>query len=55
MEFEGRGTFIDLGTISLKRLGGKLAPKLVYIVLREELLNFSEVAPREPSGFLYVY
>ena len=28
------------GTFSLKLLGGKLAPKLVYFVLRKELLNF---------------
>ena len=27
------------GTISLKLLGGKLAPKLVYFVLRKELLK----------------
>ena len=31
------------GTISLNLLGGKLAPKLVYLVLRKELLNFSEI------------
>ena len=38
---------IDLGTISLtKLLGGKLAPNLVYLVLRKELLNLSEMAPR---------
>ena len=29
----------NLGTVSLKLLGGKLAPKLVYFVLRTELLN----------------
>ena len=29
----------NLGAISLKRLGYKLAPKLVYFVLRKELLN----------------
>ena len=36
------------GAISLKLLGGKLAPKLVYMVLRKELLNVysSETAPR---------
>ena len=34
-----------LGAVSL-RLGGKLAPELVYVVLRKELLNFSlEAAP----------
>ena len=27
------------GTVSLKLLGGKLAPKLVYLVLRKELLK----------------
>ena len=27
------------GTISLKLLGGKLAPNLVYLVLRKELLK----------------
>ena len=37
----------DQGTISLKLLGGKLAPKLVYFALRKELINFSEMAPRE--------
>ena len=30
---------IELGTISLKLLGGKLAPNLVYLVLRKELLK----------------
>ena len=30
---------ILLGTVSLKLLGGKSAPKLVYFVLRKELLN----------------
>ena len=35
----------DLGTISLKLLRGKLALKLVYFVLRKELLNFSETVP----------
>ena len=30
---------MDLGAISLKLLEGKLAPKLVYFVLRKELLN----------------
>ena len=34
------------GTVSLKLLGGKLAPKLGYFVLRKELLNFSETVPR---------
>ena len=29
----------DLGAISLKLLGGKLAPKLVYFVLRKKLLT----------------
>ena len=31
--------FIVQGAISLKLLGGKLAPKLVYIVLGKELLK----------------
>ena len=35
----------DQGTISLKHLGGKIAPKLVYFVLKKELLNVSEMAP----------
>ena len=30
---------VDQGTISLKLLGGKLAPKLVYFVLRKEVLK----------------
>ena len=33
------------GAISLKLVGGKLAPKLLYFVLKKELLNFSETAP----------
>ena len=33
-----------LGPIALKLLGDKLAPKLVYNVLRKVLLNFSEMA-----------
>ena len=44
-----------LGAVSLKLLGGKLAPKLVYFVLRKELLNLSEMAPwshgRSPKYF----
>ena len=28
-----------------KPVGGKMAPKLVYIVLEKELLNFSVTAP----------
>ena len=28
------------GAVSLKLAGGQLAPKLVYFVLRTELLNF---------------
>ena len=36
---------INLGTISLKHVGGKTAPKLVYFVLEKELINFSEMAP----------
>ena len=38
-------TFEHLGVISLKLLRGELAPKLVYFVLKKELLNFSEIAP----------
>ena len=34
------------GAISLKLLGGKLAPKLIHFVLRKELLRLSEMAPR---------
>ena len=30
--------------VSLKRLGDKLTPKLIYFVLRKELLNFHEMA-----------
>ena len=30
----------DLGTISLKLSGGKMALKLVYFVLAKELINF---------------
>ena len=33
-----------LGAVSLKLLAGKLAPKLVYFVLENELLNFNEMA-----------
>ena len=29
-----------LGAVSLKLLGGKLGPKLIYFVLRKELLKF---------------
>ena len=38
----GKGYFIQVnqGAISLKLLGGKLAPKVVYFVLRKELLKF---------------
>ena len=45
MKYEMNGVLIlamilhDLGAISLKLLGGKLAPKLVYFVLKQELLN----------------
>ena len=35
----------DLGVISINPLGGKRAPKLVYSVLRMELLNLSETTP----------
>ena len=48
-----------LGAISLKVLGGKFAPKLVYFVLRKELLTFSEMAPwsyqhtGSTSNFIY--
>ena len=31
-----------LGILSLKLLGGKLAPNLVYCALNKKLLNFSE-------------
>ena len=34
------------GSISLKHIGGKMSPQLVYFVRRNELLNFSEMAPR---------
>ena len=34
------------GTISIQPLGGKMDPKLVYIVLEKELLDFSELQPR---------
>ena len=33
-----------LGAVSLKLLGGKLAPQLIDFVLKKELLNFSETA-----------
>ena len=33
------------GAVSLKLLGGKLAPKLVYFDLRKELFNFNEMHP----------
>ena len=36
----------DQGVVSLKPLGGKLAPELVHFVLKKELLNFSEMAPK---------
>ena len=36
----------DLGAISQKLLGGKLAPKLIHFILRKELLRLSEMAPR---------
>ena len=37
----------DEGIISLKRFGGKMAPKLVYSVLEKELFNnLSETSPR---------
>ena len=32
--------------VSLKQLEGKSTPKVVYFVLKKELLNFSETAPR---------
>ena len=35
----------NLGAVSLKLLGGTLAPKLVYFVLKKELLNLSEWHP----------
>ena len=34
------------GAISLQLLGGKLAPELVYFVLKKVLLNFSEIESR---------
>ena len=34
------------GAISLNHLEGKFTPKLVYLVLKKELLNFSETASR---------
>ena len=30
---------IDQGSVSLKLIGGKLAPELVYLVLKKELLT----------------
>ena len=44
-----------LGTISLKHLGGKIAPKLVYFVLEKVLLTFSEMAPRWKKVKVQVY
>ena len=32
----------DQSAVSLKHLGGELAPKLVYFVLKKELLKFNE-------------
>ena len=37
--------YMNLSAVSLKLLGGKLAPKPVYFVLRKELLNLREMAP----------
>ena len=37
---------LDQDAVSLKLLGSKLAPMLVYFVLRKELLKLSEMAPR---------
>ena len=34
------------GDVSLKLLGSKLVPKLIYLVLKKELLNFSKTALR---------
>ena len=34
----------NLGTVSLKHLGVKTAPNLVYFIKNKELLNFSEMA-----------
>ena len=39
--------FVPRGAISRKLLGGKLVPKLVYFVLKKELLSFSEKAPKD--------
>ena len=36
---------LQMEAIALKLLGGKLAPKLLFFVLKQELLNFSEMAP----------
>ena len=36
---------INLGIISQKLLGGKIAPKMVYFVLEKELLDFGKTAP----------
>ena len=46
--------FTVLGAISLQLFGGKLAHKVVYIVLRKEL-KFSETTPRYPRRFSGVY
>ena len=37
--------FHNLGAVSIKLSGAKLAPKIVCFVLRKELLNFSEMVP----------
>ena len=34
---------MKLGVISLKLLGGKLAPKLIQIIMKTELLNISHM------------
>ena len=45
---EGDDSVITIqGAISLKLIGGKVAPKLLYFVLRKELLNLSEMPPRD--------
>ena len=36
----------DKDAVSLKLVGGKLAPTPVYIILKKELLNFSEISSR---------
>ena len=44
-----------LGAVSLKLLGGKLAPKAVYFIMRKELLNLSEMAPLDYKHVAFYY